>query len=116
MSVAFKLQNLCTVGVHCCVLFAAARKTLLSDNPGCHLQVLLQPSREMLAQRLEVRAAAGTHFMPASLLDSQLALMEVDPAAYRYGMPASCTINSQQVRCMLQLVCCNNNPQSLHWV
>ena len=24
--------------------------------------------------------------MPASLLESQLALMEVDPAAYRYGM------------------------------
>lgn len=54
---------------------------------GCihFLQVLLQPSREVLAKRVAERAAQGTHFMPASLLDSQLALMEVDPSAYRYG-------------------------------
>lgn len=46
--------------------------------------VLLQPSRDVLAKRVQARAAEGTHFMPASLLESQLALMEVDPAAYRY--------------------------------
>ena len=40
----------------------------------------------MLAKRVQARAAEGTHFMPASLLESQLALMEVDPSAYRYGM------------------------------
>ena len=49
------------------------------------VQVLLQPSREVLAKRVAARTAEGTHFMPASLLESQLALMEVDPEAYRYG-------------------------------
>ena len=49
------------------------------------MQVLLQPSREVLAKRVAARTAEGTHFMPASLLESQLALMEVDPEAYRYG-------------------------------
>ena len=52
---------------------------------GFRLQVLLQPSRDVLAKRVKDRAAEGTHFMPASLLDSQLALMEVDSSAYRYG-------------------------------
>ena len=49
-------------------------------------QVLLQPSKDVLTKRVQARAAEGTHFMPASLLESQLALMEVDPSAYRYGM------------------------------
>lgn len=60
---------------------------MVCDIIECHaaMQVLLQPSREVLAKRVAARAAEGTHFMPASLLDSQLALMELDPAAYRYG-------------------------------
>ena len=49
------------------------------------MQVLLQPSKDLLTQRVQQRAAEGTHFMPASLLESQLALMEVDSSAYRYG-------------------------------
>ena len=49
------------------------------------LQVLLQPSKDVLTQRVQQRAVQGTHFMPASLLESQLALMEVDSSAYRYG-------------------------------
>lgn len=55
------------------------------ENALHWLQVLLQPSKEVLAKRVQEREALGTHFMPASLLDSQLALMEVDPSAYRYG-------------------------------
>ncbi|KAK9807899.1 hypothetical protein WJX72_012467 [[Myrmecia] bisecta] len=43
--------------------------------------VLLQPSREELQKRLVAREAAGTHFMPAKLLESQLAALEVDPNA-----------------------------------
>jgi gluconate kinase len=35
-------------------------------------QVLLDPPREQLAQALQARAAAGSHFMPPQLLDSQL--------------------------------------------
>ncbi len=40
------------------------------------LQVLLQPSREELLRRLQARTKVGGHFMPASLLDSQLATLE----------------------------------------
>ena len=49
------------------------------------MQVLLQPNREALAKRVQERAASGSHFMPASLLESQLALVEMDPTAYTYG-------------------------------
>ena len=62
------------------------------------MQVLLQPSKDVLTQRVQQRAAEGTHFMPASLLESQLALMEVDSSAYRYGetqqasLSASCNV------------------------
>lgn len=56
--------------------------------------VLLQPSRDVLAKRVKDRAAEGTHFMPASLLDSQLALMEVDSSAYRYdAQPPSAIVD-----------------------
>lgn len=51
------------------------------------MQVLLQPNKEVLAKRVQERAALGLHFMPASLLESQLALVELDPAAYKYGTP-----------------------------
>lgn len=45
------------------------------------LQVLVNPPRDVLLARLQARAAAGTHFMPASLLDSQLAQLDVpDPS------------------------------------
>ena len=50
------------------------------------MQVLLQPNREVLAKRVQDRAALGSHFMPASLLESQLALVETDPTAYTYGI------------------------------
>ncbi len=39
-------------------------------------QVLLKLSREKLLRRLEARQALGVHFMPAALLDSQLATLE----------------------------------------
>ena len=46
-----------------------------STGPArCPLQVLLQPSREELVRRLSGRPE---HFMPASLLDSQLCTLEV---------------------------------------
>lgn len=54
--------------------------------------VLLQPSKDLLTQRVQQRAAEGTHFMPASLLESQLALMEVDSSAYRYDAQPPSTI------------------------
>lgn len=58
------------------------------DQGSKHIEevafVLLQPSKDVLTQRVQQRAVEGTHFMPASLLESQLALMEVDFSAYRY--------------------------------
>lgn len=55
------------------------------------LQVLLQPNKETLAKRVQERSALGLHFMPASLLESQLALLEFDPTAYTYGTPPTFT-------------------------
>lgn len=49
------------------------------------IQVLLQPTKETLTKRVQERAVLGSHFMPASLLESQLALVEIDPTAYTYG-------------------------------
>ena len=39
-------------------------------------QVLLQPSPAELLKRLQARAKTGGHFMPASMLESQLATLE----------------------------------------
>lgn len=78
---------------------AAAGKTFFLSGAGvssltphdmqhaCLMQVLLQPNKDVLAKRVQERAALGSHFMPASLLESQLALVEMDPTAYTYGIP-----------------------------
>ena len=52
---------------------------------GVPAQIALQPSREELRRRLQVRTTGGAHFMPASLLDSQLADQESDPDAMFFG-------------------------------
>ena len=56
------------------------------------VQVLLQPNKEILATRVQERSALGLHFMPASLLESQLALLELDPTAYTYGTFLTITV------------------------
>ncbi len=43
----------------------------------CTIQVLLLPPREELQRRVEARWAEGSHFMPPSLLDSQLSALMV---------------------------------------
>ena len=53
----------------------------------CWLQVLLKPSLEDLQQRVAARAAKGGHFMPASLLQSQLDALEPDASALEFGGP-----------------------------
>ena len=40
--------------------------------------VLLDTTAEVLAARLEKRAAEGKHFMPSTLLRSQLELLQID--------------------------------------
>lgn len=49
------------------------------------LQILLQPSREELERRLTERSLKGGHFMPSSLLESQLSALEVDPDSEVFG-------------------------------
>ncbi len=60
----------------CSALRRAYRERLLALSPGLHF-VYLHGERPLLLERLQTR----THFMPPSLLDSQLATLEPpDPA------------------------------------
>lgn len=60
----------------CSALRRAYRAQLLTLSPGLHF-VYLHGERALLLERLQTR----THFMPSSLLDSQLATLEPpDPA------------------------------------
>ncbi|KAL0046915.1 hypothetical protein WJX82_001577 [Trebouxia sp. C0006] len=85
--------------VACSALKQRYRDILSGQDEGSeHVKevafVLLQPSKDVLTQRVQQRAAEGTHFMPASLLESQLALMEVDSSAYRYdAQPPSAIVD-----------------------
>ena len=49
------------------------------------MQVLLRPSLDDLQARVAARAAKGGHFMPASLLQSQLDALEPDQKAMEFG-------------------------------
>ncbi len=58
----------------CSALRAAYREMLRGDDPASRLRfVLLDGSRELIGDR--IRARRG-HYMPPSLLDSQLAILE----------------------------------------
>ncbi|KAK6936563.1 Shikimate kinase/gluconokinase [Dillenia turbinata] len=70
----------------CSALLRRYREILRSADPnhalgsccGTVMFVLLDVKAEVLASRLEKRAAEGKHFMPASLLQSQLDLLQID--------------------------------------
>lgn len=63
--------------VSCSALKRAYRQLLVGDRPDVRL-VYLQGTRDQLAERLAARTG---HFMPAGLLDSQLATLEEPTAA-----------------------------------
>jgi len=63
--------------VSCSALKRAYRQLLIDDRPDVRL-VYLQGSRAQLAERLAARTG---HYMPAGLLDSQLATLEEPTAA-----------------------------------
>ena len=63
--------------VSCSALKRAYRQLLIGDRPDVRL-VYLQGSRDQLAERLAARTG---HYMPAGLLDSQLATLEEPTAA-----------------------------------
>ncbi|RYR58948.1 hypothetical protein Ahy_A05g024813 [Arachis hypogaea] len=71
----------------CSALKKQYRETLRSSDPDYKLGsyetsavsfVLLEAPAEVLSVRLKKRAAEGTHYMPASLLQSQLDLLKID--------------------------------------
>ena len=62
-----------SVVLACSALKKSYRDRLLADVSGPHLIVLLKAPAAVIRQRLERRP---NHFMPASLLDSQLAILE----------------------------------------
>lgn len=72
----------------CSALHKKYRDILRSADPNyrseCYVGavkfVLLDAKAEVLAARLDRRAAEGTHFMPPSLLQSQLDLLHIDDA------------------------------------
>jgi len=63
--------------VSCSALKRAYRQLLVGDRPDVRL-VYLQGTRNQLAERLAARTG---HYMPAGLLDSQLATLEEPTAA-----------------------------------
>ena len=63
--------------VSCSALKRAYRQLLIGDRPDVRL-VYLQGTRAQLAERLAARTG---HYMPAGLLDSQLATLEEPTAA-----------------------------------
>lgn len=74
--------------IACSALKRAYRRVIIGDRPDVRL-VHLRGDRETLAARL---AARRGHFMPASLLDSQLATLEqptVDERAITVGIDSS---------------------------
>lgn len=75
-----------TVVLSCSALQKQYREILRSADSDYHHGsfnsavkfVLLDAKAEVLAERLDKRAAEGKHFMPAKLLQSQLELLQID--------------------------------------
>jgi gluconokinase len=65
-----------TAVLACSALKAAYRAELLRDLKGACLVVHLTADRNEIDRRLRQRHSEGGHYMPASLLDSQLAILE----------------------------------------
>ncbi|OMO59899.1 Shikimate kinase [Corchorus capsularis] len=68
--------------------------------------VLLEAQAEVLAGRLEKRAAEGKHFMPATLLQSQLDLLQIDDAEGIHKVDA--TLNPQVIVSTIQAMLFSN--------
>jgi carbohydrate kinase (thermoresistant glucokinase family) len=70
--------------ISCSALKRNYRRQIIGDRRDVRL-VYLEGSRSLIAERLATR---GGHFMPASLLDSQLATLE-PPGAGEYPITVS---------------------------
>ncbi|KAK6134943.1 hypothetical protein DH2020_031321 [Rehmannia glutinosa] len=86
-----------TVILGCSALKKHYREILRCADPNyipgsyvCDVKfVMLSVGAEVLAARLEKRAAEGKHFMPARLLQSQLELLHIDECEGIYKVDAS---------------------------
>jgi gluconokinase len=83
----------------CSALRQAYRDALWADRPRMRL-VFLHGPRELLAERLTGRAG---HFMPATLLDSQLATLEAPADAVRIEIADTTAAQVAKVRAALGL-------------
>lgn len=98
-----RIANGTTVILGCSALRKGYREVLRFADPnyesGSHTSlvkfILLDVQAEVLAARLKERAAQGKHFMPASLLQSQLDLLEIDDSEGILKVDA--TINPQAI-------------------
>lgn len=80
------LVNGKTIVLGCSALQKRYREILRCADPNYQLGsyvsvvkfVLLDAKAEVLAERLNRRAAEGKHFMPAKLLQSQIELLQID--------------------------------------
>ncbi|MFZ3234804.1 MAG: gluconokinase [Stellaceae bacterium] len=89
---AWRAHGTCGV-LTCSALKRDYRRRIIGDRPGVRL-VYLDGSRELIGERL---AARRGHFMPPSLLDSQLALLEApgrdeDPITVSVDRPVDCIV------------------------
>ncbi|CAN6215375.1 unnamed protein product [Urochloa humidicola] len=63
------------------ILRAADRSYKPGDYATCRVKfVCLRASAEVITERMQRRSSEGKHFMPASLLQSQLDLLQIDAA------------------------------------
>jgi gluconokinase len=74
----------------CSALRRTYRESLLAISPGLHF-VYLHGERPLLLQRLQTR----THFMPPSLLDSQLATLEPPDPQTEPATILDCTLPTE---------------------
>ncbi|KAB5512307.1 hypothetical protein DKX38_029335 [Salix brachista] len=93
-----------TVVLSCSALQKRYREILRSADCNYHHDgsfkstvkfVLLDAKAEVLAERLDKRAAEGKHFMPAKLLQSQLELLQIDDSEAICKVDA--TLNPQEL-------------------
>ncbi|KAE8654782.1 P-loop containing nucleoside triphosphate hydrolases superfamily protein isoform 2 [Hibiscus syriacus] len=73
--------------------------------------VLLDAQADVLAARLEKRAAEGKHFMPAALLQSQLELLNIDEGEGIFKVDA--TLSPLVIVSKIQAFLSSNSDQTI---
>nr|ADM18302.1 gluconokinase 1-like protein [Gladiolus grandiflorus] len=115
-----KLESCETVIVTCSALQKKYREILRCADPeykcgdyrNCKLKfVCLDAPMEVLASRIIVRSKNGKHFMPVSLLQSQLELLQIDKAEGIHMVDA--TVSLQYILDSIVALLSNNKLNSM---